>query len=239
LAGDGGLHRLIMPGSCLASALIRGLRSATRTGASMASAYPMWTVICRGSAVSVAVNPSRCRPRGGVPAPLPGGQRGVKLIDVDADHRHASGVQQARGDRLSGLGERVIIILALVQAVPFRPAQLSHTGSARPPGSSASTRRASRRTRFHDRLASVPGSSSCCGLPRNRQPRWSRWLDRTPARSRPHPLLPHHRTQPRPPPTRRHPRRRPETPGCHRAQHDQLTRYPVTGYARRVGKLHF
>jgi hypothetical protein len=65
----------------------------------------------------------RCRLRGGVPAPWPGGQRGVKLVDVDAGHRHAGGAQQARGDRLGGLGESVIIIPAPVQAVPFRPVQ--------------------------------------------------------------------------------------------------------------------
>jgi hypothetical protein len=46
----------------------------------------------------------RGRLRGVAPAPWPGGQRGVQLIDVHSGHRHARGAQQARGDHLGGLG---------------------------------------------------------------------------------------------------------------------------------------
>ena len=49
-----------------------------------------------------------------------------------------------------------------------------------------------------------------------------------PAAPLPHPLLPHHRPQPRPPPTRRHPRRRQREllDAWTHKQHDQLTRHP-------------
>ena len=64
----------------------------------------------------------RGRLRGLASVSRPGGQRGVQRVDVHAGHRHPSGAQQARGDHLGRLGVGVII-LALEQAVPFRPVQ--------------------------------------------------------------------------------------------------------------------